>query len=67
MLEGEVAGLKAVSEIGYSKPDIFEELNRLKSELKKLRNGPVGKVIRKGLKKVRGDEHAGKNRYSHLS
>ena len=67
MLEGEVAGLKAVLEIGYSKPDIFEELNRLKSELKKLRNGPVGKVIRKGLKKVRGDEHAGKNRYSHLS
>jgi len=66
MLEGELAGLKAVSEIGYTDPDIFEELNRLKEELKKLRNGPVGKVIRKGLKKARGKEDAGKNRYSHI-
>jgi len=67
MLEGEVAGLKAVSEIGYQTPDLFEELKRLKKELKKLRNGPVGEVIREGLKKVRGEKDAGKDRYSHLS
>jgi len=66
MLEGELAGLKAVSEIGYSNSQLFEELNRLKNELNKLRNGPVGKVIRKGLKKARGKEDAGKNRYSHI-
>src|SRR6056297_1267496 len=41
MLEGEIAGLKAVSEIGYLNDNIFEELSRLKSELDKLRSGPV--------------------------
>lgn len=66
MLEGEIAGLKAASEIGYSNYKIFEELTRLKNELNKLRSGPVGEVIRKGINKVRGDNDVGKNRYSHL-
>lgn len=66
MLEGEIAGLKAVSEIGYSNENIFEELNRLKNELDKLRSGPVGQVIKKGIQKVRGENYVGKNRYSHL-
>lgn len=66
MLEGEIAGLKAVSEIGYSNENLFEELNRLKSELNKLRRGPVGEDIKKGIKKVRGDNYVGTNRYSHL-
>jgi len=66
MLEGEIAGLKAVSEIGYSNQNLFEELNRLKKELEKLRSGPVGQVIKKGIKKVRRGNYVGKNRYSHL-
>ena len=66
MLEGEIAGLKAVSEVGHLKNNIFSELKRLKDELKKLRSGPEGKVISQGIKKARGDSNAGKNRYTHL-
>jgi len=66
MLEGEIAGLKAVSEVGHIDSNIFTELKRLKDELKKLRSGPEGKVIRQGIKKARGDSNAGKNRYTHL-
>jgi sarcosine oxidase subunit alpha len=66
MLEGEIAGLKAVSEVGHLKNNIFSELKRLKDELKKLRSGPEGKVISQGIKKARGDSNAGKSRYTHL-
>jgi sarcosine oxidase subunit alpha len=66
MLEGEIAGLKAVSEVGHIETNIFSELKRLKDELRKLRSGPEGKIIRQGIKKARGDIDAGKNRYTHL-
>lgn len=66
MLEGEIAGLKAISEVGHIETNIFSELNRLKNELKKLRSGPEGKIIRQGIKKTWGDIDAGKNRYTHL-
>ncbi len=66
MLEGEIAGLKAASEIGYLSEDVVEETRRLKRELKKLRGGPIGRKIRRGLSKVRGDDNVKKNRYSHL-
>jgi len=66
MLEGEIAGLKAASEIGYLSKDVITESRRLKKELRKLRNGPISRNIRKGLSKVRGDDNVKKNRYSHL-
>ena len=66
ILEGELAGLSAILELGAKEGQSLEAKKRtVKKKLDKLRKGPVGEKIRAGLLKVRRDGNAGKDRYSH--
>lgn len=66
ILEGELAGLSAILELGAKEGQSLEVKKRtVKKKLDKLRKGPVGEKIRAGLLKVRRDGNAGKDRYSH--
>ncbi len=66
ILEGELAALSAVMELGYTNRDIEKEKQRTQEKLSGLRSGPVGEKIRTGLEKMRGDEYVAEDRYSHI-
>jgi len=66
ILEGELAAISAVIEMGSKGDRIKGERQIIKNKLHDLRKGPVGAKIRAGLKKIRGIEHATKDRYSHI-
>ncbi len=53
MLEGELAGINAVSKLGYSVEDYANKRGKILSDLKNLRSGPVGEKIRAGLARLR--------------
>lgn len=65
ILEGELAGLSASADLGFVEDNHQNNIKQVKEQLKGLRKGPVGEKIRSGLKMVRGDENAGKDRYSY--
>ena len=66
ILEGELAGLSAVQELGAKDSQSLEVKKRtVNKKLNKLRKGPVGEKIRAGLLKVRRDGNAGRDRYSY--
>ncbi|MFW6266488.1 MAG: NAD(P)/FAD-dependent oxidoreductase [Halanaerobiales bacterium] len=66
MLEGELASLSALIEMGLSPNECKKKREKVRKKLYDLRRGPVGRVIRDGLARSRGDQNAGKNRYSHI-
>jgi sarcosine oxidase subunit alpha len=65
MLEGEMAGLSSIIDLGYDGMVNREKREQVRDQLNVLRKGPVGEKIRSGLQMVRGDENVGANRYSH--
>ena len=65
MLEGELAAISCLIDLGYNEREHKEERKEIKNQLNILRKGPVGEKIRSGLTMVRGDENVGENRYSH--
>ena len=67
ILEGEVAGLSAVIDIGSSEESSRQDRKEAKKQLASLRRGPVGEKIREGLKLAKEGNNAGKNRYSNIS
>ncbi|NLS45166.1 MAG: FAD-dependent oxidoreductase [Firmicutes bacterium] len=49
MIEGEIAGLCAAKSLGYEIDDFEDRINRAKTELRVLRQGPTGEKIRQGI------------------
>jgi len=66
ILEGELAALSAVIDLGYAEEGIRDKRQETKEKLYSLRKGPVGEKIRSGLNKVRGVDYVTKDRYSHI-
>jgi len=66
MLEGELAGLSALMDLGISKKISKKQRRKTKENLASLRRGPVGRKIREGLKITKEGNDAGKNRYTHI-
>ena len=66
MLEGEVAGLSSLIELGFSEEESRNKRRKIKENLASLRRGPVGEKIREGLEIAKEDNNAGKNRYTHI-
>lgn len=64
ILEGELAAVNAVRAISADSSDFDKVYAEVSEKLADLRRGPVGEEIRAGLKKARGDENAGRDRYS---
>jgi len=64
ILEGELAAINAVRAISGGGSDLEAVYAEVSEKLADLRRGPVGEEIRSGLKKARGDENAGRDRYS---
>ncbi|MFN2362771.1 MAG: NAD(P)/FAD-dependent oxidoreductase [Halarsenatibacteraceae bacterium] len=64
ILEGELAAVNAVRAISNDSSNIDAAYAEVSEKLADLRRGPVGEGIRAGLKKARGDENAGRDRYS---
>lgn len=64
ILEGELAAVNAVRSISADSSDFDKVYAEVSEKLADLRRGPVGEEIRAGLKKARGDENAGRDRYS---
>lgn len=64
ILEGELAAVNAVRAISEGGSDLEAVYVEVSKKLADLRRGPVGAEIRAGLKKARGDENAGRDRYS---
>jgi len=56
MVEGELAGLAAVKELGLASPAVEQGLSQARAELRALRSGPVGDKIRTGLALAQGGE-----------
>ncbi len=52
MIAGQLAGLESAIKYGLTIENHQEEINRLKEELKNLRNGPHGAKVRAGLSKM---------------
>jgi len=64
ILEGELAAVNAVRAISGGGSNLDAAYVEVSEKLADLRRGPVGQEIRAGLKKARGDENAGRDRYS---
>lgn len=52
MIAGRLAGLESALKYGLKIENSYEEINRLREELKNLRNGPHGAKVRAGLSKL---------------
>jgi len=59
MMEGRIAGLSAAEKVSGGSPELLEEQEKNRSELKELREGPFGEKIRVGNQKL--EEEARKN------
>lgn len=68
MLEGQIAGLNAAVSLGYKHDNYQEQDEKLKEELKELRDNPLSEKIKIGIEKAlikeRRDYHVRKNRYT---
>ncbi|MFO7951588.1 MAG: NAD(P)/FAD-dependent oxidoreductase [Bacillota bacterium] len=54
MMEGKIAGMAAAARMGYGSEQYAKDLAAARGELDKLRNGPAGAVIRRGLEQLPG-------------
>ena len=59
MMEGRIAGLSAAKKVSGGSPELIEEREKNRLELKELREGPFGEKIRSGNQKL--EEEARKN------
>jgi sarcosine oxidase subunit alpha len=53
MVEGKLAGAKAVSDLGFNQQEAENIAKEAHQELSELRSGPVGEIIRRGIKKLK--------------
>ncbi len=59
MVEGQIAGYKAASNLGYEDREGLYSLADLKHQLQLLREGPVGSHIRAGLQQLKEESEVG--------
>ncbi len=64
ILEGELAACAAVKDSRGSGSSLQAEMDEIRNKLQRLRRGPVGDDIRRGLNKLRRYDDAGADRYS---